>query len=62
MMTTTKFSTRVRAHRLRLGLSQAAIARRLGLSRVTWNRWERGHQRPSPAVARLILTVLKNFS
>jgi transcriptional regulator with XRE-family HTH domain len=32
----------LKATRLALGLSQKAIAERLGVPRNTWHRWERG--------------------
>ena len=44
----------IRATRLRLGLSQAALARALGLpdpergGQVTVSRWESGKQKPQP--------------
>lgn len=36
------------ALRKKLGLTQAEMARRLGVSFVTVNRWENGHHAPSP--------------
>lgn len=47
-------SGRIRILRAALGLTQAQLAERLGVSCVTVNRWERGHVRPSDlAVQRL---------
>jgi superfamily II DNA or RNA helicase/DNA-binding XRE family transcriptional regulator len=40
-------ASRVRELREVLGLTQAQLAERLGVSFVTINRWERGHVRPS---------------
>ena len=37
----------VRALRSRLGLTQEAMAARLGVSWATVNRWERGKSRPT---------------
>ncbi len=39
----------VKALRERLGLSQPALAQRLGVSVVTLSRWENGRQYPLPA-------------
>ncbi len=39
--------TDIKAIRLRLGLSQEALARLLGVCFQTVNRWERGVYRPS---------------
>lgn len=33
----------IRLAREAMGLSQEAAARKIGVSLVTWNRWERGH-------------------
>jgi DNA modification methylase/transcriptional regulator with XRE-family HTH domain len=43
--------------RARTGLSQEALARVLGVSYVSVNRWERGASRPSPAVEQRILAL-----
>ncbi len=47
-------AARIRALRKRLGLSQEQLAKRLGVSFVTVNRWESGRTRVSPAVLRRI--------
>ena len=47
-------AARIRALRKRLGLSQEQLAKRLGVSFVTVNRWEAGRTRASAAVLRRI--------
>jgi predicted ATPase/DNA-binding NarL/FixJ family response regulator/DNA-binding XRE family transcriptional regulator len=47
-------AARIRALRKRLGLSQEQLAKRLGVSFVTVNRWEAGRTRVSAAVLRRI--------
>jgi transcriptional regulator with XRE-family HTH domain len=49
---------RLRLLRTRLGLSQEQLARRLGVSFATVNRWESGRSRPS-ARARLAIAELE---
>lgn len=44
----------IREIREEFGLTQAELARRLNVSLVTVNRWERGHARPSGLAARRI--------
>jgi len=44
-------ASRLRALRARLGLSQEQLARRLGVSFATVNRWESGRTRLSPRTA-----------
>src|SRR5580704_12459290 len=51
-------AARLRLLRTRLGLSQEQLARRLGVSFATVNRWESGRSRPS-ARARLAITELE---
>ncbi len=48
----------VRRIRSALGLSQEQLARRLGVSFATVNRWERGHAEPSPR-SREVLAQLR---
>jgi transcriptional regulator with XRE-family HTH domain len=48
-----------RLARLRGTRSQQAIARDFGVSRVTWNRWERGWQMPGPFVLRALAGYLR---
>lgn len=43
--------------RARSGLSQESLARILGVSYVSVNRWERGASRPSPAIEKRILDL-----
>lgn len=40
-----------------LGLSQAAMARALGVHRSTWVKWEREERFPDRAALRLIFTL-----
>ena len=47
----------VRAVRRRIGLSQAAFARRFGINPRTVQDWEQGHYRPDP-MARALLTII----
>jgi transcriptional regulator with XRE-family HTH domain len=43
-----------------LGFTQEQMAHRLGVSRVTWNRWENDVQPvPNPVLLRLALATLK---
>lgn len=39
---------RLRAARLKLRRSQEAIAKMLGVTHATYNRWENGHATPLP--------------
>ena len=45
---------RIKALRERLGLTQAALAERLGVSFVSVNRWENGQSRPMPLAWRRV--------
>jgi len=47
-------SQRVKELRHQLGWTQATLARALGLSPLTIERWEQGRARPSPAAQRLL--------
>jgi putative transcriptional regulator len=47
----------VRAVRRRIGLSQAAFARRFGINPRTVQDWEQGRYRPDP-MARALLTII----
>ena len=49
-----EWPTRVRQLRRRLGLTQQGLAERLGTSRNTRGRWERGRQRPR-GIAKTVL-------
>src|SRR5687768_6019332 len=48
---------RIKALRERLGLTQAALAERLGVSFVSVNRWENGQSRPTPLAWRQIVAL-----
>lgn len=51
----------LRARRKALGLTQAEIAARLGVSRLTWQRWEAGEQAPhAPEMLELALWAVEN--
>lgn len=52
----------LKAAREALGLSQKALAERLGIPRNTWHRWERGLLPvEKPTILRLALTYLLVF-
>lgn len=51
------YADRVKAFRLRRGLSQMALAELLGVSFASVSRWENGKTRPTPAAWRLIIQV-----
>ncbi|MCP6761668.1 helix-turn-helix domain-containing protein [Pelatocladus sp. BLCC-F211] len=53
-----KFSNLIRELRKRLGLSQEQLARQLGVSFQTVNRWENGRAIPSPMGMKLIEQLL----
>ncbi len=42
------YAARIKQYRARLGLTQAELANRLGVSFATVNRWENGQTKPSP--------------
>jgi superfamily II DNA or RNA helicase/DNA-binding XRE family transcriptional regulator len=54
LLMTAELGKTVREIRDQLGLSQAEFARRVSVSLVTVNRWERGHARPSGLAAQKI--------
>jgi DNA-binding transcriptional regulator YiaG len=49
------FSEELRESRRRLGLSQTAMARRLGVDSSTLRKWEQGRARPSPRSIQMLL-------
>ena len=53
---------RVAALRARLGLSQAAFARRLGVRQQTVSEWETGRYAPRGASARLLSLVAEEVA
>ena len=46
--------------RQQLGLTQAAMAKAMGIGTRKWERWEGGHSPISPEGARLIEMLLKH--
>src|SRR5262249_55978129 len=52
-----EYPTRLKSLRNRLGLTQAALAERLGVSFVSVNRWENGQTRPTRPAWRLFLEL-----
>lgn len=46
--------------RQRLGLTQAAMAKAMGIGTRKWERWEGGHNPISPEGAKLIEMLLKH--
>lgn len=48
---------RVRGFRQRLGITQESLARLLGVTVSTVNRWENGHSRPSPMAIKGMIAV-----
>ena len=50
----------IRRLRKKLGLTQEALARRLDVSTVTVNRWERGHAEPSKLGMKALDALAKN--
>lgn len=51
------WAERLRRLRARSGLTQVALAERLGVSAVTVSRWEQGHHQPSGSLWRRILRL-----
>ena len=46
--------------RHKLGLTQAAMAKAMGIGTRKWERWEGGHSPISPEGARLVEMILKH--
>lgn len=46
--------------RQQLGLTQAGMAKAMGIGTRKWERWEGGHSPISPEGARLVEIILKN--
>ena len=49
----------IKQARQQLGLTQAAIAKAMGIGTRKWERWEGGHSPISPEGARLVEMLLK---
>lgn len=47
-------AARIRAERMRLGLSQAEAARRIGVHRDTYRQWEEGRDLPLSSLCALV--------
>jgi len=43
-----------KAYRLALGLTQQAISDLLGIPRRTWQNWELGSRKPTPAMEKMV--------
>jgi len=52
-------SSQLKQARHQLGLTQAAMAKAMGIGTRKWERWEGGHSPISPEGARLIEMLLK---
>jgi len=50
---------RIKELRKAMGLSQEGLARELGISAATINRWEKGRNQPGQMATRLLETMLK---
>ena len=48
--------------RHQLGLTQAAMAKAMGIGTRKWERWEGGHSPISPEGARLVEVLLKHVA
>lgn len=55
-----EFCTIVKRIRMELGLSQEQLARELGISFSTINRWENGKSRPSQMAKELFCSFCKD--
>jgi len=52
--------TQLKQARQQLGLTQAAMAKAMGIGARKWERWEGGHSPISPEGARLVEMILKH--
>lgn len=52
-------SSQIKQARHQLGLTQAAMAKAMGIGTRKWERWEGGHSPISPEGARLVEMLLK---
>ena len=52
-------SSQLKQARHQLGLTQAAMAKAMGIGTRKWERWEGGHSPISPEGARLVEMLLK---
>ena len=53
-------NTQLKQARHQLGLTQAAMAKAMGIGTRKWERWEGGHSPISPEGARLVEMLLKH--
>ncbi len=56
------YSAQIKKIRKDLKISQEEIARKLGVSYITVNRWENGRTNPSPLAATKIEAFIKKVS
>ena len=56
-MRSTNYARLVKALRQRRGMTQEALAREIGVSFATLNKWENGRRRPQPYLARRIAEI-----
>lgn len=47
----------IKAARQKLGLTQEQLAHLIGVTTPTFNRWERGHNKPSPLAMRRLREI-----
>jgi DNA-binding transcriptional regulator YiaG len=49
----------IKAIREKLGLSQREIAERIGATKTSWYKWEKGRSKPHPLFVALIEKLIK---
>lgn len=59
--TLSPFAQELRSAREEVHLTQEAVARHLGTSQITYNRWERGHITPSPGYVAKLARLFPNI-
>ncbi len=52
----------IKVLRERLGMTQEQLAREVGVSFKTVNRWERGKSKPSPMASKILAGLQKQYS
>ena len=58
---TETFADEIGRRRIRLGRTQRAMSRSLGLGPTTWESWERGVHQPSVLTQRAVLAELRDL-